>query len=94
MPNANLSSGGTACNCTDNLHPKWQKLAIKITQEMGLRFCGVDVIIAGTLDDTPGDYVVLEINAAPGIGNFVTLGKKEEKIAKKIYERLFLTIIK
>jgi len=64
---ANLSSGGTALDVTDNVHPLNQLMAERISQIIGLNVIGID-IIADTLEkplekDLSG---VVEVNAAPG----------------------------
>lgn len=64
---ANLSTGGTAIDVTDTLHPENAFLAERIARIVGLDICGID-IMADTLDIPLRDAggVVLEVNAAPG----------------------------
>ncbi len=64
---ANLSSGGTAIDVTDNVHPLNQLMAERISQIIGLNVIGID-LIAESLEkpltcDTSG---IVEVNAAPG----------------------------
>lgn len=64
---ANLSTGGTATDVTDNVHPANISLFERISRVIGLDICGID-IIATTLE-TPikqNGGAVLEVNAAPG----------------------------
>jgi cyanophycin synthetase len=64
---ANLSTGGTARDATDVVHPYNIFLAERIARLVGLDICGIDVIaenIAQPLINNNG--AVLEVNAAPG----------------------------
>ncbi len=66
-PTANLSTGGTATDVTDNVHPDNIVLCERIARIIGLDICGVD-IMADTLETplTENGGAVLEVNAAPG----------------------------
>lgn len=66
---ANLSLGGNCEDVTDVAHPTVNDLAVRITRAMGLRFCGVDVVMRDAREPL-GDYDVLEINSAPGLDNY------------------------
>ena len=64
---ANLSTGGTAMDVTDQVHPDNIVLFERISRIIGLDICGVD-IMAETLE-TPlvkNGGSILEVNAAPG----------------------------
>ena len=66
--NANLSTGGTAVDVTDEVHPEVAKRAIEAARVVGLDIAGVDVVargIATPLEESGG--VVVEVNAAPGL---------------------------
>ncbi|MBU3694031.1 MAG: cyanophycin synthetase [Rhodocyclaceae bacterium] len=66
--NANLSTGGTATDVTDHVHPKVAQRAVQAAQMVGLDICGVDVVCDGVhrpLEETGGGIV--EVNAAPGL---------------------------
>lgn len=64
---ANLSSGGTATDVTETVHPGNKLMAERISQIIGLNVCGIDMIADSLeipyLDQNCG---VLEVNAAPG----------------------------
>ncbi|PIP29765.1 cyanophycin synthetase [Candidatus Jorgensenbacteria bacterium CG10_big_fil_rev_8_21_14_0_10_54_38] len=85
LDNANLSSGGDARDVTSVVHPQWCALAVRITRDMGLRFCGVDLMIEGSIKDPPGQYIVLEINAAPGLDHYASGGRKQRRIVERLY---------
>lgn len=85
LDNANLSTGGESVDVTENIHPSVKKLAVKLTRDMGLRLCGVDIMIEGEIEDKLKNYWIIEINAAPGLDHYVTSGPKQEKIVEKLY---------
>ena len=66
--NPNLSTGGTARDVTDEVHPVNARLAVRAARLVGLDVAGVDVVspdIARPLGEEDG--AVLEVNAAPGL---------------------------
>ena len=66
--NANLSTGGTATDVTDDVHPELAACAIAAAQMVGLDICGVDVVcdsVQQPLKEQGGG--VVEVNAAPGL---------------------------
>jgi cyanophycin synthetase len=66
--NANLSTGGTAKDVTDEVHPEVVERAIEAARMVGLDIAGVDVVatsIRVPLDVSGG--AVVEVNAAPGL---------------------------
>ena len=66
--NANLSTGGTAVDCTDEVHPSIREAAIEAAQTVGLDICGIDIVaidISQALSERNG--VIIEINARPGL---------------------------
>lgn len=85
LDNANLSSGGDAVDVTKAIHPAFKKLAIQLTRDMGLRLCGVDLMVQGSLAEKPRKYWILEVNAAPGLDHYVKTGKAQQKIVEKMY---------
>ena len=85
LDNANLSTGGDSVDVTDAIHPEFKKLAINITKDMGLRLCGVDLMIADDIAKAPGKYWVIEINSAPGLDHYVQTGKKQQQIVEDMY---------
>ena len=88
LNNANLSTGGDSSDVTDCIHKEFKKIAINITKDMGLRICGVDLMVIGDIKEKPNKYFVIEINAAPGLDHYVTIGKEQEKIVGILEEQL------
>ncbi len=67
-PTANLSTGGTATDVTDEVHPANRMLFERMARNIGLDICGIDVMapdLATPLKENGG--AVLEVNAAPGL---------------------------
>ena len=66
--NANLSTGGTAEDVTDLVHPEVAARAIDAARVIGLDIAGIDVIaedISRPLEEQSG--VIVEVNAGPGL---------------------------
>lgn len=64
---ANLSTGGTADDVTDIVHPSNVAMAERISKIIDLDICGIDVMtsdISKPLEETGG--AVIEVNAGPG----------------------------
>jgi cyanophycin synthetase len=66
--NANLSTGGSATDVTDDVHPDVAARAVAAAHMVGLDICGVDVVcdsILRPIEEQGGG--VVEVNAAPGL---------------------------
>ena len=66
--NANLSTGGSATDVTDDVHPEVAARAVAAAHMVGLDICGVDVVcdsILRPIEEQGGG--VVEVNAAPGL---------------------------
>ncbi|MBE2245401.1 MAG: ATP-grasp domain-containing protein, partial [Burkholderiaceae bacterium] len=66
--NANLSTGGSATDVTDDVHPEVAARAVAAARMVGLEVCGVDVVcesVGQPLEAQRGG--VVEVNAAPGL---------------------------
>jgi D-alanine-D-alanine ligase-like ATP-grasp enzyme len=85
LDNANLSTGGDAVDVTKRMHPEFRRIAVRLTADMGLRLCGVDIIVDGDIADRPKRYWVLEVNAAPGLDHYVKTGRTQENIIEAMY---------
>ncbi|EAV42670.1 hypothetical protein SIAM614_26948 [Stappia aggregata IAM 12614] len=88
LPVVNLSAGGTARLVTGTLAPELAALACRAAQALSLRYAAVDLILPDTASaDTHA--IVLEVNAAPGLGNLARQGFEETAAVIKIYDRVF-----
>ncbi len=66
-PTANLSTGGTATDVTDFVHPNNIIMCERIARIIGLNICGIDIMAEDlTTSITENGGSVLEVNAAPG----------------------------
>lgn len=66
-PTANLSTGGTATDVTDMVHPDNIFMCERIARIIGLDICGIDIMaenLTEPVSQTGG--AILEVNAAPG----------------------------
>lgn len=66
--NANLSTGGTAADVTDEVHPSIAEQCIDAARVIGLDIAGVDIVcqdIRQPLNEQGG--IVCEVNAGPGL---------------------------
>ncbi len=66
--NANLSTGGSAADVTDLVHPDVAARVVDAVRVIGLDIAGVDVVcrdISRPLEEQRG--VIVEVNAAPGL---------------------------
>lgn len=66
-PTANLSTGGTSTDVTEEVHPTLIFMCERIARIVGLDICGIDIMakdLRAPLQESGG--AVLEVNAAPG----------------------------
>lgn len=88
---ANLSTGGTAEDVTDILHPANIAMAERISKIIDLDICGIDVMttdITKPLSETGG--AVLEVNAGPGFRMHLAPTKGlPRNVAGHVIDKLF-----
>lgn len=66
--NANLSTGGTATDVTDDVHSEVAARAVEAAQMVGLDICGVDVVCENVIQPLEEQGAgIVEVNAAPGL---------------------------
>ena len=88
---ANLSTGGTAIDVTDSVHPDNRAMAIRAIRAIGLDIGGVDFLT----DDISQSYKeigggICECNAAPGFRMHVAPSEGQPRdVAGKVMEMLF-----
>jgi cyanophycin synthetase len=89
--NANLSTGGTATDVTDLVHPSVAARAVDAARTVGLDIAGIDVLatdIARPLEDQRG--AVVEVNAGPGLRmHLQPSAGKPRAVGEAIVDRLF-----
>ena len=88
---ANLSTGGTAEDVTDDIHPENKFMAERVAKIIGLDVCGIDIMAESMKEPlrTNGG-VVLEVNAAPGFRMHLdpSVGKSRN-VAAAVVDMLF-----
>lgn len=66
-PTANLSTGGTSTDVTDEMHPANIVMCERIARIIGLDICGIDIMAPDLRTPvTENGGAILEVNAAPG----------------------------
>lgn len=66
--NANLSTGGSATDVTDDVHPDVAARCIAAAHMVGLDICGVDLVCDSVLKPIEEQHGgIVEVNAAPGL---------------------------
>ncbi len=88
---ANLSTGGTAIDVTDVVHPDNREMAQRAAAAIGLDVCGVDFLtpdIRRSYRDVGG--AICEINAAPGFRMHVSPSEGTPRdVAGRVIDMLF-----
>lgn len=88
---ANLSTGGTAQDVTDIMHPANVAMAERISKIIDLDICGIDVMtsdISKPLSETGG--AVLEVNAGPGFRmHLAPTSGLPRNVAAPVVDKLF-----
>ncbi len=88
---ANLSTGGTAIDLTDVVHPDNREMAIRAVRAVGLDIGGVDFLtddITHSYKDVGG--AIVEINAGPGFRMHVAPSEGEPRdVAGKVLDMLY-----
>ena len=88
---ANLSTGGTAEDVTDIVHPANVFMAERISKIIDLDICGIDVMttdISKPLEETGG--AVLEVNAGPGFRmHLAPTSGLPRNVAAPVIDKLF-----
>jgi len=88
---ANLSTGGTAVDVTDIVHPDNRQMAVRAVKAIGLDVGGVDFLtgdISNSYKDVGG--AIVEVNAAPGFRMHVAPSEGQPRdVAGKVMGMLF-----
>jgi len=88
---ANLSTGGTAIDRTEDIHPDNAAIAVQAAAVIGLDVAGIDMVapnIARTISETGGGIV--EVNAAPGLRMHIAPSEGTPRdVARPIVAALF-----
>jgi cyanophycin synthetase len=86
----NLSTGGTAGDVTDEVHPTLRSLCERAARVMGMDVCGIDLVVRDIGEPGGGGGGVIEVNAAPGLRmhQFPNEGRPRD-VGARIVEMLY-----
>ena len=88
---ANLSTGGTAVDVTDVIHPDNRDMATRAARAVGLDVAGIDFLTDDiTVSHNENGGAICEINAAPGFRMHVAPSEgKPRDVAGRVMDMLF-----
>lgn len=89
--NANLSTGGIAIDCTEDICSENIEYCIRAAKTLGLDICGVDICAENiSIPMNKQNGIVMEVNAAPGIRmhQFPSEGKSRD-VGKAIIDMIY-----
>jgi cyanophycin synthetase len=94
--NANLSTGGTSRDVTEQVHPDVATLCCRAAAVAGLDVCGLDIRLAdisaalGPAGDRAQDGAVIELNACPGLRMHLSPAEGPARdVAGAVVDRLY-----
>lgn len=65
--NANLSTGGMAIDCTDEICEENIELCIRVAKALSLDICGIDICTNDISKPLDSNSIIMEVNSAPGL---------------------------
>jgi cyanophycin synthetase len=88
---ANISTGGTADDVTDLVHPQNKKMAERVARLTNLDICGIDIMAEDiAVPITKHNGAVIEVNAGPGLRMHVAPSNGTARnVAKPILDMLY-----
>lgn len=89
---SNLSAGGETIELTDKIHTSFVEIALLIARDMNLTLCGIDIITNDITQQNNGQYIVIEVNSAPGLDNYAYQGAVQEAYVESLYREVLLYI--
>ncbi len=93
LDNANLSTGGSSVDVTQNIHPSFKNIAVDATKAMGLRLAGVDILCLDLSQPSDGqEWIIIEMNASPGLDNYAALGAEQQARVENLYRQILLAL--
>lgn len=93
--NANLSTGGIAIDCTDDMCEENKDLCRRVAKVVGLNICGIDICCKDISLPIGKDGAIVEVNAAPGIRmHHYPYKGNSRNVAKAIVNMMFKDIPK
>jgi cyanophycin synthetase len=88
---ANLSSGGTATDVTDKVHPATRAVMERAARILNLNICGIDLVAKNIHEPLTRDIgAIVEVNACPGLRMHLSPSKGlGRNVAEPIIDMLF-----
>jgi len=87
---ANLSTGGSAKDVTDLVHPEIVAMCERAAHIIGLDICGIDLILDDIAEPMKEGNGIIEINAAPGLHMHLAPSAGESRdVGNEIIEMLY-----
>ena len=86
---SNLSAGGECADVMETIHDDYKKLCISVASNLKLNLSGID-IMCPDISEKVSDYVILEVNSAPGLDNYLYKGEKQLLYTKELYRKVIL----
>lgn len=90
---SNLSAGGESLDVTKTIHNEYSELCCNIAKDLNLSLCGVDIMCTNICKPI-SSYVILEVNSAPGLDNYLYSGCKQNEYVKTLYREIIIFIAK
>lgn len=87
LSNKNLSDGGTAHPCTEEIRKKYSELVHKICDRLDIGYCGID-LIEDTRKKQTRPYII-ELNGSPGFRHFVHSAPENAAELKRVFVAAF-----
>lgn len=88
--NANLSTGGVAIDCTDDICEENIEICRRVAKVIGLNICGIDICCKDISMPIGKEGAIVEVNAAPGIRmHHYPYKGKSRNVAKAIVDMMF-----
>jgi cyanophycin synthetase len=90
LDSVNLSTGGTAKDVTDIIHPDTKVMCERAARAVGLNICGIDLIADDISQPLQKSEGIIEVNASPGLRmhEFPSEGQ-QRKVAQVIIDSMF-----
>jgi cyanophycin synthetase len=88
--NANLSTGGIAIDCTDDMCEENVEICRRAARAVGLNICGIDICCRDISVPLEKEGAIVEVNAAPGIRmHHYPYEGKPRNVGRKIVKMMF-----
>ncbi len=88
--NANLSTGGEAIDCTDEICKENIDLCVRAAKALRLDICGIDICSESISKPLYNNGIIMEVNAAPGLRMHINPSSGNSRnIAKEIVNMMY-----